>query len=363
MNYLLVTPIYNLRISTKINKEITIEHIVLVDKRKLLKSLKRFGFPWNLSELRELIKGKLDAKRKFKDIENYLKAEEGIDTFAIVRVVDNKEENILNGLKRLQEILWILASAQLYVNKRNRIIFFGSPECSKNIWNSYYVVPSQINQSLWQGQFSRKSSISKYCFGKDWQLDKKYHFLPCLIKLLNKSGERSRWVSVLRHAAILAGKSTFSRDIPTAFLFNMIGIEKLLKRRGEEYMEFVPRRINDLLGWMLGKDDTESFSQIQGDIKKLYDLRNKFVHDGDVSEIKVAHLIISDMFLCNLLQNLCRLNKLFPNQEAIIEFGKKLEARRTLGMKLKRPKRLRSGELQYTLKDFKEITQKDSWPK
>jgi len=362
MSYVLIIPIFNLKLSKDIKEEMKIENVHFVSKEKLLRNIKKYGLPYTFSELNKLLKGKPDQKKKIKLLKDFLKDNE-IETFSIIRVTTDHSKDILRGFKQLQEILFILASSQFGFIKRNRVIHFGAPQYSINIWNKYCLLPSKLLQELYKIEYRRRTPIKKYEFGKEWKKYKQFHFLPSLIDLLNrKIKANKKWIVTLRNAAIMAGKSIFSEDIALAFLFNMIGIERLLKRKNEKYMDVMPKRLNDFLGWVLGKDEKKSYNIIKKQVERLYYLRNKFVHEGETSEIKITDLLLSDYYLFNLLQNFCRLYKVFSDKKSILNFSKEMEARRILGMKIKRPKKLRSLQLRYTFKDIEEIEQKNSWP-
>lgn len=357
-NHILVAPIYNLRLLSGVNKELWIENVHLIDKTKLLKNIKKNGFPWSFGQLKRILIGKPQAALKFENIRtffdnpSYIKA----DTFAIIRIAGFEEIHIAYGHKKIEEAIYILASCQLGTTKRGRVVRFGAPEYGVRILDRNLVVPATMQQSLSKGSMWVVSPVREFTLGKDYKEFKTYNFLPLFLKMISGKDISidSGWKTCFKKAVVLAGKSVFSKEISIAFLFNMIAIETFLKRQGEEFLDVMPNRINDLFGWLY-EDDQISFEKINRIVKRLYKLRNNFIHDGDNSQITIHDLIETDVILSNLLYNFCRLRKIFQNKEEIIKLSKEFEARRTLNLNLKRPKKLRFSRMQYYQKDFDNI--------
>jgi hypothetical protein len=79
----------------------------------------------------------------------------------------------------------------------------------------------------------------------------------------------------------------------------------------------------------------------KGRIRELYRKRNDLIHQGRRDRITHEDLAFTDHLLVNLLANLVNL-PIFNSKDAVIDFSKKLEAERILGVKPRvRPKDLR----------------------
>jgi len=358
-NQLLVAPIYNLRLSSEIKKEIWLENVLFIEKKKLLNNVKRVGFPWSFTQLRKLLVGKPQAGLKIQNIKGYFEepAHVRANAYAIIQIAGNEDEHIAYGRQRIEEAVNILASSQLGNTKRGNVIRFGAPEHGTYTINQSLIVPTTIQESLCKGSKWVSSPVREYLFKKEWKGFKKVHFMAKYIDILNggKTKKLARsWTNCLKKAAILAGKSVFSKEISMAFLFNMIAIEILLKKQGEKYMDVMPKRINDLFGWIY-EDDERAIKSVHKVAERLYKLRNNFVHSAEENSIRVDDLIETDVILSNLLYNFCQLITRFKSQDEIIRFSEECGARRILGLKIKRPEKLRFLRMHYYKKDFERI--------
>ena len=166
----------------------------------------------------------------------------------------------------------------------------------------------------------------------------------------------SKWRHTIRQAAILAGQSQFTTKIWESFLYNMIAIESLLvdfEDRSTRTKDVMTNRFFAIFGWLTN----ERLEEWKEKFYRLCDLRNKFVHTGNIRGIIDKDVIDTDTILANLLRNICRLTEFFNSKRDIIELSKRLEARRILGME---PSDRPQG-ISYSSRTISELERKRLW--
>lgn len=180
-----------------------------------------------------------------------------------------------------------------------------------------------------------------------------FKLLKKLLRLLRmNSAVSAGWRADLRRVAILIGQSYNTLDVPTAFLFQMIAMETLLTRQGDKYSTDLPERIEAFLGWV-GLWKTEQYGER---VTEVYKKRCALVHAGMIDKVSVEDLLFVDDIMINLLWNILSHAKTFRSKEDVIEFGKKVEAERILGIKPRvRPKSLQYISRRYSEQDKLEI--------
>ena len=119
------------------------------------------------------------------------------------------------------------------------------------------------------------------------QFQRHTFFLDLITLMMKKVPVSTSWVRDLRNAAILAGQSQASSDLPQAFLWNIIAIELLLTNQGDRYLEMLPQRARAFIGWTAqwGLDNYEKR------IQDLYNKRSAFVHAGRRDRIEIGDLL------------------------------------------------------------------------
>ena len=248
-NHLMLMPIYNLKVSDDIKKEMRVGDVTLIDRKKLLRNIKRYGFPWTLTKLKGLVKNKPQAETKVEAVQNLFQDKDGFapETCALVKISSREDEDIQYGLNKIEEAIWTVGSFQLGFRQRGKIIRFGFPETCGVVLSQIFFVPTSTNDFLHHQSIKRISSIRSYDLGEEWKKHKKRRYWATYLDILN--GEINlddKWKKVLSRAVILAGKSAFEMDVALAFLYNMVAIETLLKKADEAYEKVVPRRLTDL---------------------------------------------------------------------------------------------------------------------
>jgi hypothetical protein len=157
------------------------------------------------------------------------------------------------------------------------------------------------------------------------------------------------WKEEIRKAAILAGESQCSSDLPQAFLWNMIAIELLLTKQGDRYLDSLPERAEAFIGWTVDWKQN-NYREL---IKDLYRKRCQLVHSGNKSAIEVQDLLFSDEILLNVLTNIVKHPRLFKSKDDVITFSEKVKAEYVLGINPRtRPKTLRFSRPTYDSTDL-----------
>lgn len=346
-NYILIYPVYNLKISKDIGGEIRIERVLFISKEKIPRVRKRLGFRQKISEMKKPWTGHYTPK-----------IFEEAPSFAIIKFKALPKEPEVEPINKIKDAIWILASSQFHT-QRYKIRHFGLSKRQANIIAIYTLYDKKIKSGI--RAFKQVSPVEPYELDKNWKRYNKNHFFFYLLGILNKKTNVSinyKWRKSIRDAAILAGKSHFSKDLPQAFLYNFIAIDNLLSIPGEGYPNCLIERLNGLFGW-LTKERPEAW---ESSLKRLYKLRCDMVHKGDTTDIRTEDLINSDGILYNLLYNICRFIKVFPNRQSLVTLSKKVEARRILNQKVKERPNLQYSHLSTSRIMISKIKNENDWP-
>jgi len=297
--WVFVVPVSGVRLSSAVNNEFRIKRVLLISKDKLPRVRKRLGIPQRISQMHERHRDFFASS----------------DVFAVIRHSGIPQETKTTNRRIVQDELSILALSQL-------------------------------------GYMKRRLGACPSIKGQPVSGKKEGFFLKLLKVLNNEIGVARSWRNELERAAILLGQSQCCSDVAQSFLWNMIALEILLTRQGDKYTDVLPTRIEAFLGWVGFWTVENYFERIQ----KLYRKRSAFVHDGKRVNISIPDLLFTDDLLLNLLINLMHHINLFNSKDAVIEFSKKVEAERVLGVRPRvRPKSLRFFSSTYTDRDYQEI--------
>ena len=311
---ILVLPVFNLTLTKKINKEIKIKNVTFIDRDKLVRTRKRFGFNHTFSEINKIFKL------------SKIKILGSANTYALIKYkTDNSD--LSKPISLIKEAVYILASLQLL--NRSHVAKFGlfsnviRPKQDQLLYN-----PNTNYMSI-----SFKSTNNRpYFFDDSLSLLKNHHFFPQLLKILNREIRiNKKWQKDIERAAILAGKSIFSTDLSEAFLNNMIAIETLLTTNDDKHRIALKERLTALFHWYFSTDKTNWDTQID----RIYHLRCNMVHNGNIKEITTKDLLISDKILYNLLLNICISITKIDSKSKLIIISEKLKACETLNIPFK----------------------------
>jgi hypothetical protein len=337
--WLFIIPIEGLRIRKAVDYEIKIDKVTFVDAKKLPGRRKRLGFPSTVSKIKSNYSGLVD---KFFDEHN---------TFATLRLTGKGRDLKKQFIKTVKEEIDILSLSQLGYSRRSHnskpSLYFNFPSeritsIMFNITRDTSYHPSEV-----------LGKIGPLNLDGTWNNFSKKVFFNNLIKIISGQTKVSpKLRRDIKNAAILAGQSQTSIDIPQCFLLNMIALETLLTQRDDKYSDKLPERAEAFIGW--AQDwKIRNFSE---KIRDVYQKRCQFVHTGERSQIDIKDILFSDDLLINVIRNIVNHPQLFGSKDKIIEFSNKVQAEHLLGIKSSvRPKTLRFLKMHYKEKDYEKI--------
>lgn len=330
-----IVPISGVTLTKDVKKEFRIQRVLLIQGEKIPRIRKRLGLSRRISDLHPRYKEFFDASK----------------IFAVIHHTGELDETKKACRKMISEELAILSASQLGYMKR-RFSAHPAMEGMAKVGNvSDVLINLDDPRSVLGGRVVGK--LDTIVISNRW---KRYHhsaFFDLLLKILNKKIRvDSEWRAELRRAAILIGQSQASSDLAQSFLWNMIALETLLARQGDKYTEALPMRLEAFLGWV----GFWSLHDYPTKIRKVYDKRNLFVHDGNSKNITVEDVLFTDDLLLNLMINIVHHTKMFYSKESVIDFAQKVEAERLLKIKPKvRPKTLHYFSRSYSAQDLADI--------
>ena len=199
--------------------------------------------------------------------------------------------------------------------------------------------------------------MEPYKLDRKWRNIVKPHFFFPLLNVINgKTQATKRWRTKIKRASIFAAKSFYSSEKETAFLYDWIAIESLLKTGKGKIDRTIVEHLIALFGWLTGGDG----SYWGKTVERLWKKRNEFFHEGIAEDITVRDILEADTIVYNLLNNLTRLTKQFPNQKSLNDFAEEVRARKILNMKIKRTK-LFYQKQRITKRVVEELKLKNGW--
>lgn len=313
--WLFVAPIQNLIIRKDVNFEYRVDKVCFVDAKHFPLRRKRFGVPYRIGEL----------KKKHHFIGDFFNGE---NTFATMRLTGNGDKLKDKFLKTVRDELAILALSQLgYSQRKNN----SNPILAYNIKPSllsYLLI--NISPKKWALRNESLDKVNKLILEFRWNDFQNKFFFKDLIKIIRRETcVKTSWIKTIKNAAILAGQSQCSSDLPKCFLWNMIAIEMLLTEQGDNYTEALPERAEAFIGWTT----KWKLSDYDNKIKQVYKKRCGLVHAGKLDNIKEEDLLFTDEILINILSNIIRHPEIFTNKEKLINFSEKIKAEHLLDIK------------------------------
>ncbi len=321
-------PLGEVHLTPAVGGEFTILRVTLVDKDRLPRVRQKFGLGAPVSE----IKKRMQGPKFFGDPKT--------TAFAVVHQSGEGSDVEKRCLDLIREELSILAVSQLGYSRRNQMgpvlapgeitaahtSFLALDKGSSAHYHNWFRVTAPMNQTVMDGRW--KSTQDKV-------------FFTDLLRILRgQTRVEKGWRDELRRVAVLVGESIGANDPLKSFLWNMIALEMLLTREQKGTRDLLPERMAALLDWI----DAWWIMDYPRLIRDAYDKRNKLLHQGRRDELTEWDLEFTDHLLLHALTNLVRAPKLFPSKGAFIEFTKKIEAERTLGLK---PKVQRAGAFMF----------------
>jgi len=141
--------------------------------------------------------------------------------------------------------------------------------------------------------------IHEIKFDGFWRKNREAGFYNELNVLLSSETTiKPEWKAQLLEATSLLGHSRLATSPWEAFLFSMIGMERLLKKDSKErWRDSVEQRMNALFSWLR----PELRDRYSDGIVELYQLRNRVAHAGRTEAVRPRHAALADEMLFNLL--------------------------------------------------------------
>ena len=338
-NWLFVAPMSGLELTEAVNFEHRVDRVTFISSSRLARRRKRLGFNFKISELKEINPVFLGDFFSNKE------------AFAIFRLTGKAIDLKPKFLSILREEIAILALSQLGYGRRRNI---ANPALSQEYkpGNTKYLL-LDTKASTWSQQGTIRGKIGTLVLDQGWRDFQRMSFYYDLLRIIRSEISISRnWRNDIRNAAILAGQSQVSIDLPQSFLWNMIALELLLTEQQDRCIEALPTRAEAFIGWAR---DWKS-KKFPDKIRELYQKRNNLVHRGKRDGIEIKDILFSDDILLNVLLNISKHPKIFNSKAKLVEFSKKVEAERLLGVNVKiRPKTLTFLRPWYRDQDFTEI--------
>lgn len=336
-NWIFISPIEGVSLTSETSFEFTIDRVTLVSKARLRRVRKRLGFTESFGDISKRI-GKVNPV-------NELLSES--EVFAVYRC-KGKGSELEHEMKReVTRELDYFSASQLIFTKRGRS---ASPRLSqgRNINSLAYLMYLRAKKdfAIHQSLTGRYNSITIDKHWKEYQSES--FFAEFLNILQRKKNISTAWRKDILNSTLLAGRSQSTDIRVNAFLWNMIAIETLLTRSNDKYSIELPKRVYAFLGWL--NDWAEN--DFQQRISKLYKKRCEIVHAGNIDTVEPEDLIFSDVLLYNTLNNILLHLDIFSSKDKLIEFSKKVQAEKLLGVDVNtRPDTLSYTTLKYTAKD------------
>lgn len=325
--WIIAAPIANLALTEAVNYEFRIDRVTFIRRENLSRRRIRFGFPGRLSQ---------STGREPRIAGRFFESSE---TFATIRQTGVLAQMEAHVLELIRDECAILALSNLgYAASRPAI---GPAIGSENPTRKRSHLALNADDGSWSQPNSTISDPLPLTLDAHWREFHRRSYFYQLLGILRGDVPVARaWRRDLRNAAILAGQSQASVDLPQAFLWNMIALELLLTTQADKgkISETLPARAEAFLGW-IGFWNTDNF---EDRIRALYSKRCEFVHSGRRESISPADVFFADDLLFNLLLNLVAHHQLFRSKDDIISFSKRVQAEHLLGIDTKvRPRTLR----------------------
>ena len=346
-NWLLSVPVYNLIIDKDLNREIRIGAVTFVDKTKIPYIRKRLGIQNKISEINDWI------YKPFKPLG--LKIFNDCETYAFIRCSNKTQSEAKALIRIIRESIWILASSQIRLRGRENLVLFGLPEHAAALGDEVYIFDTLGDSSTYTNKLA--SQVQEYYLDRTWKNFLENHFFFPILRILNDNVAINRqWKAKLKQATIFAAKSYYSTDKETAFLYDWIAIESLLKTGSGKIDRTIADHLIALFGWLTEEDG----SYWENIVEKLWGKRNDFVHRGIILDITAEDILEADAIVYNLLRNLSRLTKIFHNQKSLNDFAETVKAQKILNIKIKRP-RLYYQKPNITKRTIEKLELKNGW--
>jgi len=306
--WLLTAPIADLILTESVNFEHRVDSATFVSSSRLRRRWKRLGFPKPISKL---VTGKAASVLGEALVDS--------ETTAVLRRhTGTGNDTRSRNVRVLNDELAILTLSQLgYARRLNA----GAPVIGSSSAQVRSDLMLDTRSRAWVQSGTIRGKLMPVVLDATWKNWQRHFFYSQLVKVIRGDlPVAPAWRRTLRNAAVVAGRGYASRDVPEAFLSNMIALEMLLTTQGDHYSTELPRRVEAFIGWAVNWAD---FSK---KIHESYKLRSELIHDGRRDLVTVEDVLFTDMLLFNVLMNLCGHLKLFQSKADVVSFAERRAA-------------------------------------
>ncbi len=334
--WIFVVPVDGLRLSQDLSCEYKIDKVTLVTKSRLERVRKRFMFPVVISNI----------SKRHPFVARILDSKSGI--YAIVIRTGIVDEILDKVLQDIRNELMMLSLSQLGYSRRrlnSQLCILGeSPSRSQ----SYLVVDTKSGDVSMSA--NAVSGYSKLTLDSRWMNFQKNVFFFDILNIIRKNYRiSSSWYSNIKNACILSGQSQLSKNLPLAFLWNMIALESMLTCDSDKQSEQLPKRVEAFIGWSM----EWSVNNFENKLHHAYKKRCNLVHAGTIDQINIEDVYFTDHILLNVFTNISNNIEMFKNKNDLIKFSEKVQAEKHLNINANvRPKSVKYIGLSYSSEDF-----------
>lgn len=336
-NWLFIVPINGLELTKSANREITVNRVTFISGKKIPHIRKRLGLPYRISDIasQENVAVRSIIGSFYKDSE----------TYAILRSKGKPIERDKDKIRLVRDELNILAFSQLGYTRRR---FIRRLNIRSGLHGGRYK-SMYLNVDLKEIRLNNQTEYSPLPLVIDstWIKFHKKFFYFDLMKIIRGEIEvKNDWRATLHRAAIFAGQSQNTSDIPSAFLWNIIALEMLLA--DDESDQKISTSLIDRSEYLLGWQNSWEEQKFPERIQSIYKTRSDYVHKGKTKAIGIEDLLFSDDLVFNIINNLIRCKDFIQNKQDLIEHSAKYKAEKILGVKHKS----RFNRMQFIKKEY-----------
>lgn len=164
--------------------------------------------------------------------------------------------------------------------------------------------------------------------GRQWRtFAGRGHFFR-LLRMVSRKDLPRGWRKDVTHAGEIAGRSVRATDRPSAFFWNMVGLELLLVSRAEKHREALMSRLHALFGWV----PLWQAENYDAQIVEMINARNDLVHAGAYEDVSEGMLRLSDELFANTLYYVVSMTTAVRSKADLITLAAKRQAAQTLGL-------------------------------
>lgn len=335
--WLFVAPVRGLALEPAVNRELRVNNVTFIDRKRLPYVRKRLGFPYTIRELERATRhiGFFSEER----------------TYAVCRLGGSGAEKEREFLELVREELNILSLSQLGFGRRRNYACLSLAK-ERPVGTLRYFM-TETKGSGWSINNSVSGRHMTLRLGPAWLRFQRHAYFFTLLEVIRGRKALSKgWERDIKNASILAGRSQSSEELEQAFLWNMIAIETLLTHRGDPYSSALPKRVEAFLGWSTNWPN----QNYEEKIADVYQKRCALVHAGQSKTLTVEDLLFTDNLLLNVFHNIVNNLEIFRSKEDLVEFSRKVEAEHLLGQTSRvRPSTLSFIEIKYSDRDYETV--------